>query len=98
MTLRPPRWSTSHTTSAIAPYRALPLGEHGAANLRLFRLVAKVLHAIEAGVFRPNPASSTRTAPFRAGAERGGGRAAPGKEMNAMMQVIPTSGSRNVNG
>ena len=26
-----------------------------AANRRLFRLVAEVLHAIEAGVFHPNP-------------------------------------------
>jgi hypothetical protein len=45
--------------------RALPLGEHSAASLRLFRLVAKVLHAIEAGVFRPNPAGSARDCPFQ---------------------------------
>jgi len=36
-----------------------------AANLRLFRLVAEVLHAIEAGVFHPNPGWQCKDCPFR---------------------------------
>lgn len=35
------------------------------ANLRLFRLVAEVLHAIEAGVFHPNPGWQCKDCPFR---------------------------------
>jgi hypothetical protein len=69
-----------------------------AANLRLFRLVAGVLHAIEAGVFHPNPGWQCKDCPFQTGAGRGGRRAPPGKAMHAMMRVIPRSGSRKVNG
>ncbi len=36
-----------------------------AANLRLFRLVAEVLHAIEAGMFHPNPGWQCKDCPFR---------------------------------
>ena len=36
-----------------------------AANLRLFRLAAEVLHAIEAGVFHPNPGWQCKDCPFR---------------------------------
>lgn len=36
-----------------------------AANLRLFRLVAKVLHAIEAGMLHPNPGWQCRGCQFR---------------------------------
>ena len=36
-----------------------------AANRRLFRLVAEVLHAIEAGVFHPNPGWACKDCPFR---------------------------------
>jgi putative RecB family exonuclease len=36
-----------------------------AANLRLFRLVAEVLHAIEAGVFHPNPGWQCKDCPFQ---------------------------------
>ena len=36
-----------------------------AASLRLFRLVAEVLHAIEAGVFHPNPGWQCKDCPFR---------------------------------
>ena len=36
-----------------------------AANVRLFRLVAEVLHAIEAGVFHPNPGWQCPGCPFR---------------------------------
>jgi hypothetical protein len=36
-----------------------------AANRRLFRLVAEVLHAIEAGVFHPNPGWHCKDCPFR---------------------------------
>ena len=36
-----------------------------AANRRLFRLVAEVLHAIEAGVFHPNPGWQCPGCPFR---------------------------------
>jgi len=36
-----------------------------AANLRLFRLVAEVLHAIEAGVFHPNPGWQCKDCPVR---------------------------------
>jgi putative RecB family exonuclease len=38
-----------------------------AANLRLFRLVAEVLHAIEAGVFHPNPGWQCKDCQFRSG-------------------------------
>ncbi len=36
-----------------------------AANLRLFRLVAEVLHAIAAGAFHPNPGWQCKDCPFR---------------------------------
>jgi len=36
-----------------------------AANRRLLRLVAEVLHAIEAGVFHPNPGWPCKDCPFR---------------------------------
>ena len=36
-----------------------------AASLRLFRLVAEVLHAIEAGVFHPNPGWQCKDCPFQ---------------------------------
>ncbi|MDO8478141.1 MAG: PD-(D/E)XK nuclease family protein [Candidatus Rokubacteria bacterium] len=36
-----------------------------AANPRLFRLVAEVLHAIEAGVFHPNPGWQCKDCPFQ---------------------------------
>jgi CRISPR/Cas system-associated exonuclease Cas4 (RecB family) len=36
-----------------------------AANRRLFRLVAEVLHAIEAAVFHPNPGWACKDCPFR---------------------------------
>src|SRR5262249_23573165 len=36
-----------------------------AASLRLFRLVAEVLHAIEAGAFHPNPGRQCKESPFR---------------------------------
>ena len=36
-----------------------------AANRRLFRLTAEVLHAIEAGVFHPNPGWACKDCPFR---------------------------------
>ena len=36
-----------------------------AASLRLFRLVAEVLYAIEAGVFHPNPGWQCKDCPFR---------------------------------
>jgi hypothetical protein len=36
-----------------------------AANRRLFRLVVEVLHAIEAGVFHPNPGWACKDCPFR---------------------------------
>jgi hypothetical protein len=36
-----------------------------AANRRLFRLVAEVLRAIEAGVFHPNPGWACKDCPFR---------------------------------
>jgi len=36
-----------------------------AANRRLFRLVAEVLHAIEAEVFHPNPGWPCKDCPFR---------------------------------
>ena len=45
-----------------------------AANRRLFRLVAEVLHALEAGVFHPNPGGTARTARSVGGAGRGGER------------------------
>ena len=43
-----------------------------AANVRLYRLAAEVLAAIEAGVFRPGSAGPARTARSGAGAGRGG--------------------------
>jgi CRISPR/Cas system-associated exonuclease Cas4 (RecB family) len=36
-----------------------------AASVRLFRLVAEVLHAIEAGVFHPNPGWQCKDCPFQ---------------------------------
>ena len=36
-----------------------------AANVRLFRLVAEVRHAIEAGVFHPNPGWQCKDCPFQ---------------------------------
>ena len=36
-----------------------------AANLRLFHLAAEILHAIEAGVFVPNPGWQCKDCPFR---------------------------------
>jgi putative RecB family exonuclease len=36
-----------------------------AANLRLFRLVSEILHAIEAGVFHPNPGWQCKDCPFQ---------------------------------
>jgi CRISPR/Cas system-associated exonuclease Cas4 (RecB family) len=36
-----------------------------AASVRLFRLVAEVLHAIEAGVFHPNPGWQCKDCQFR---------------------------------
>ncbi len=36
-----------------------------AASLRLFRLVAEVLHAIEAAVFHPNPGWQCKACPFQ---------------------------------
>ena len=36
-----------------------------AANVRLFRLAAEILQAIEAGVFHPNPGWQCKECPFR---------------------------------
>ena len=36
-----------------------------AANVRLFRLAAKILAAIEAGVFHPNPGWQCKECPFK---------------------------------
>jgi len=73
--------------------RALPLGEHGAANLRLFRLVSEVLHAIEAGVFHPNPGWQCKDCPFQSRCWAWRQARGPGKDMHAMMRAIPRSGS-----
>jgi len=78
--------------------RALPHGEHGAANLRLFRLVSEVLHAIEAGVFHPNPGWQCKDCPFQSRCWAWRCRTGPGKDMHAMMRAIPRSGSRKANG
>src|SRR5580765_6390284 len=49
-----------------------------AANVRLFRLAAEILQAIEAGVFHPNPGWQCKDASSGASAGRGGRRAWPG--------------------
>jgi hypothetical protein len=61
-----------------------------AANRRLFRLVAEVLHAIEAGVFHPNPGlGRARTVRSGAGAGRGiaGGEAQRREDVPARFTV-----------
>jgi hypothetical protein len=62
----------------------------GAANVRLFRLVAEFLHAIEAGVFHPNPGGSARTAGSGASAGRGG----EGCSVPAQHSASPAPSSR----
>jgi hypothetical protein len=66
-----PTRRTSGSASAC-PRRTKPFEVHRyrttsgrAANRRLFRLVAEVLHAIEAGVFHPNPGWACKDCPFR---------------------------------
>ncbi len=49
---------------AWQPLRCDEATEDRAANLRLFRLVTEVLHAIEAGVFHPNPGWQCNDCPF----------------------------------
>jgi CRISPR/Cas system-associated exonuclease Cas4 (RecB family) len=68
-----------------------------AANLRLFRLVAEVLHAIEAGVFHPNTGWQCKGCPFRSRcwAWREAGRVHEGMTDDAVdLEVEKSKGER----
>ena len=65
-----------------------------AANRRLFRLVAEVIRAVEAGVFHPNPGPALQGSPLAEPVLGVGGERTPRKEPGGRAELIHGASTR----